>query len=281
LFRLQSLAAARHARIADRRPRSIASPACLRHREEPLLEPHLSVPAALRASHRGLALRAARPATLLARLQPPDLDLLLHPEGRLFELQRHVVAQIAPALCPRGPPSAAAAAAHVEHLPEQVAEDVSQVALEPRARKWIPRIPAPLKRLMAVAVVRRALLRVAQHLVRLAARLEPLLGLRIVRVPVRMVLHRQPPVAGLQLLVARVPRNLQHIIKISLGHVCRRTHLLKFPAMFVVCVRVLVRHSSDCSSFWPERSRRPESPYLHLPLLLSLPLSLLTTHNCL
>jgi len=172
-----------------------------------LLEAHLSASAASRACRRSLTLRAACPATFLAGLQPLNADLLLNSEGRFFELHGQVVAQVATTLRPRGPPSAATA--HIEHLAKQIAEDVSQIALKSlRARKRIPGSPAALKRRMAVTVVRRALLRIAQHLVRLAARLELLLGLRIVRVPVRMVLHRHLAIAGLQLLVARVPRYL-------------------------------------------------------------------------
>ena len=162
----------------------------------------------------------------------------------------------------------------------------------PAPANGFPRRHAALKRRMAVAVVRCALLRIAQHLVRLAARLELLLGLRIVRVPVRMVLHRQPPVAGLQLLVARVPRNLQHLIKISLGHVCRRTHLflsfrcLSFPQGICFCTCLFVCHSRRESASalvfmfvvraLARHSGRSEveGQNLHISLLLSLPLSL-------
>ena len=79
-------------------------------------------------------------AAVVARLLPADADLLLHAEDRLFKLQRQVVAQVAPALHPRSPPRAA----HVEHLAEQIAEDVAQVALE-SAPPWngLPAAPPP------------------------------------------------------------------------------------------------------------------------------------------
>ena len=63
-------------------------------------------------------------------------------------------------------------AAHVEHLAEQIAEDIPQILRIPAALERIPRRrPTALERRMPVAVVRRALLRIAQYAIRLTARI--------------------------------------------------------------------------------------------------------------
>ncbi len=69
---------------------------------------------------------------------------------------------------------------------------------------------------MAVAVVRGALFGVGEDLVGLAAGFELLFGLGIVGVAVRVVLHSQLAVAGLQFLVVRGTRDLQHLVEIHL-----------------------------------------------------------------
>ena len=65
------------------------------------------------------------PRAVVAHFRAADLDLPLLAEHRLFELQLHVVLQVAATLRARR----AALSAHVEHLAEQVAEDVAQIAL--------------------------------------------------------------------------------------------------------------------------------------------------------
>ena len=60
---------------------------------------------------------------------------------------------------------------------------------------------APAQPRLAVSVVRGALLRIAQHVVRLGHRLEPLLGVLRPPVLVRVELHREPAVRLLDLVV--------------------------------------------------------------------------------
>ena len=62
---------------------------------------------------------------------------------------------------------------------------------------------------MAEAVVHRATLRIAQHLVRRVELLETDRRLRVVRVPIRMVLRRELPEGGLDLLRGRALRSRQ------------------------------------------------------------------------
>ena len=111
---------------------------------------------------------------------------------------RQVIANVAATLRARSTP--AASARNVEHLSEKVAEDVAQVHTAGKAA--CPRRAAHSGD--AIAVVCRALVRIAQHLVGLARLLEALLRLRIVRIAVRVILHRQLAVCGLQFLLAAI-----------------------------------------------------------------------------
>ncbi len=59
-----------------------------------------------------------------ARLEAPNLDLRFLAEDRIFKFDGQIEAQIFAAPLPGLP---LLAAAHVEHLAEQIAEDVAQV----------------------------------------------------------------------------------------------------------------------------------------------------------
>ena len=71
---------------------------------------------------------------------------------------------------------------------------------------------------MTIAVVGRALVRIAQHLVGLAGLLELLFRRMIARIAVRMILERQLAIGALQLLVAGIARNAQHLVVICFAH---------------------------------------------------------------
>ena len=74
--------------------------------------------------------------------------------------------------------------------PEEIAEDVGEVGEVTRIEAAGP--AAAVDGGVAIAVVPGALLLVGEHLVRLGRFLEALLGRAVVRVLVRVVLHRQP-----------------------------------------------------------------------------------------
>jgi hypothetical protein len=74
---------------------------------------------------------------------------------------------------------------------------------------------------VAELVVGGALLRVAQHLVGLLRLLEVLLGLRVVRIAVRVPLHGEAPVGLLQVLLAGVAVDAQHFVVVALRHLPR------------------------------------------------------------
>src|SRR6185312_11522097 len=111
--------------------------------------------------------------------------------------------------------------AHVEHLAEDVAEDIADVlAAEGIAVKSSGAADARV----AVAIVGRALLRIAQHLVRLAALLEAFLGGMIARIPVGMMLQRHLAVSSLDLLIACAAADAKDFVVIGSGHVLRSAH---------------------------------------------------------
>ena len=106
----------------------------------------------------------------------------------------------------------AAASAETEEVGEHVAERGEDVvgASEPGAGH--PRVPE--------AVVAGSLLGVGQHVVGLGGLLELRLGFGIVRIPVRVVLHRELAVELLELLLRRVFFRAEHLVVVTLvGHV--------------------------------------------------------------
>jgi hypothetical protein len=189
------------------------------------LEAHLARALTLWARDWSLALGGSGATAVEAGLHPLDGDLPFLTEDSFLELERHVEAKVAATLNPGG----LALAAHVEHLAEEIAEDVADIlsaeGVTPLKRA-ATRASAAAEGCVAVAIVGRSLVRVTQHLVRLAAGLELFFGLRIVRVAIGMVLHGELAIRRLHFLVGGVSRYAQHFIKIDLGHVCRRTHLL-------------------------------------------------------
>jgi hypothetical protein len=109
---------------------------------------------------------------------------------RFLEADLEVVPQIRPAL---GPAAAAAAEAETEH----VAEDVAKVAeLGEHARiESGARARRGADAGMAEPVVQAALLGIGEHGVRFSRGFELFFGLRIARIAIRMMLHRQLAIA--------------------------------------------------------------------------------------
>src|SRR5262249_14673702 len=66
--------------------------------------------------------------------------------------------------------------------------------------------------------------RIGEHLVRRGAFLEPLLGLLVAGVPIGVILERHLSIGALQLLVARVATDFEHLVKVTTesGHTHRR-----------------------------------------------------------
>src|SRR5208282_2023180 len=120
---------------------------------------------------------AARRATLAvahrACLEAADLHLSLGAKNRGFKVDGQVEAQIVAALLAPGPRSPARSAAHRKHFAKQIAKDIAKIHA---AGEWSGSKPLCAQTGVAVAIVSRTLVGVAQHLVGFAGFLELLFG---------------------------------------------------------------------------------------------------------
>ena len=153
----------------------------------------------------------------LALVHRRNADLDLGAARRVLQRQLEVVAQVGAAI------HAVAAAAAAALLPEDLAEDVAErigesaEAFRPRAARRIAaerRIHAGMSEL----VVRRALAGVRQNFVRLLRFLEFRFGALVVRIAIRMVLHRELAIGLLELVVGRVALDAEHRVVVAFRH---------------------------------------------------------------
>ena len=151
----------------------------------------------------------------MADLLPRDLDLGGHAAHGVLEAELQVVAEIVAALC-AGAAAAAGAAEQIAKA-EEVAQDIAEVGKSVGVETGGSRAGHAG---VPVVVVGGALLRIAEHAVGLGRLLEPLLGLLVVRVAVRVKLERHLPVGALQLLLGDVAADSQNLVVIALGHRC-------------------------------------------------------------
>jgi len=131
-------------------------------------------------------------------------------EHGLLEIERQFVAQVGPA---KGAGAAATATAEdvAEHLAEDVAEGVRRVEARAAATR---RVEAG----MAELVVGGPFPRVGQDLVGLLGLLEALLGLLVLEITVRMVLHGQASEGAPDIVLGRIARHRQHLVVVAFRH---------------------------------------------------------------
>jgi hypothetical protein len=140
-----------------------------------------------------------------------DADLDVFAGDRLFQRQRQVVAQVGAAV---GAPAAATTA---EDVAEDIAEDVGEAAgAEVAGTAAEAALTADAG--MAELIVGGALAGVRQHVVGLLGLLELGQRLGVVRIAVRVVLHRQPAKRLLDVLLAGVAAEAEDFVIIALGH---------------------------------------------------------------
>jgi hypothetical protein len=160
---------------------------------------------------------------ILEGLNQNQTALAQEVNAALFWAKKFTVVQMAPRDAASkkdagpGASAAAAAATHevAKHLVENAAE-IAAVEVEPL------REPSPatalLKRRVTVTIIGAALLIVLQHIVCLVQFLEHGLGLRVTRVAVGMVLHREFAIGALQVVATRLTRHAQGGIVVLLCH---------------------------------------------------------------
>ncbi len=176
--------------------------------EDGLLHPHLALAVAGVAGFRGGAFGRAGALAGLALAHGGDVNLGLGAEHRLLQIQFEFVAQVCAAENLR---SAALAAGKdiAEHFAENIAEcfagaeAAAAVALQAR---------------MSELIVNGALMRIAQHLVRLFAFFETVFGFRVVGIAIRMKFHREAAVGLFNVGFRRISRQVEELIVILLRH---------------------------------------------------------------
>ncbi len=186
----------------------------LLHGEETLLHAHLAVTGAGLAGGGRSAGLGTGAVTSSALIHDRDADLFFRAARRFFQRDLHVVAQVCAAMCLAAPAASAA---------EDVAEDVAEIeALRTRAARTERIAAAHAARFeggVAILVVSRALLPVGQSLVSFLRFLELLLRLRIVRIAVGVVLHRQFAISLLDLFLGGVAVDAEDFVIVALAHV--------------------------------------------------------------
>jgi hypothetical protein len=172
----------------------------------------LTAPPARGTCHRpATRLRALSIATA-ARLHPGDLDVSALAEYRAFEINLEVVPEILPAL---GTVAAAASATEQVTESEEIPEDIAEIGKHGRIE---PGCRHPLEAVVAVMIIGRALLGVGQDAIGLSRLFELVLGIRIVRIPVRMVLERHLAISAFELLLIRLPADPKDLVVVSFCH---------------------------------------------------------------
>src|SRR5581483_10594656 len=210
----------------------------------------------------GLAARlGAEPAAVGALLGAADLDLLLGAEDRLFERERHRVAQVGAAL--RAAPLAGGAA-------EEGVEDVAEAAEVAEALEAAARLLAHAR--PAEAVVGGPFLRIGEDFERLVDLFKARLG-PVLFVAVGVVLHRQPAEGLFDLFLAGGARHPEHLVVVLLlrRHLC----LVRLAAALRGYAKngprkaapfILPATGSTCISVG-SRTGSPHSPFPALPIL--------------
>jgi hypothetical protein len=121
-----------------------------------------------------------------------NIHLLLGAKYRFLEIKMQVLAKIRSTLS-----TAATASALSERVakPEDVTKNIAEVLKDRRIESR--RGSAPAQTSVAKAVVDRALLAVGEDRIRLCDLFELILRLRIIRIAVRMIRHRQLAIGAL------------------------------------------------------------------------------------
>ena len=196
--------------VGDHLAATAAGGAGLLHLEEALLHPHLADAPAGGTGYRRAALAGAGAVAFLAGGQGRHLDFRRRAANGLLEGNIQGITQVRAALG-----TAAAAAAATEDIPEYVAKDVAEA---PGATAEASAAHVRVNPGMPEAVIGRTLLRVHQNVVGLGGFLELVVGLGVVGIPVRVVLHRHPSVGLLDFLLVGPLTDAEHLVVIAFGH---------------------------------------------------------------
>jgi hypothetical protein len=197
--------------IGDYAARALAGWAGSSDAEEALLIPHLTAPIARPATDRSLAGRRTVPAASVAGLMAADIHFLIGAEDRFVKFEMQVFAQIGSALG-----AAATTSALAEHVTktENVAEDVAEILEDGGIKSGRTRAAAAYAS-MPEAVIQRSLLAIGEDCVRFRDLLELVFRLRIIRIAVRMIRHRELAVSALDFNLGGRAGDAEDFVKIA------------------------------------------------------------------
>ncbi len=185
------------------------------HREEALLGAHAAMAVTGLAGFRLGAGRCAGAVTACTWHGLGHVNGFFLAGPRFSQSDFQIIAQICTALWPATATSTAKATC-AEDLAEQVGEDIVRIAA--LAERVAPAPTAIFKGGMAKPVIGTTLLSIAQDRIGFAHFLEFLFGFRIPGILVRMILHRQLAVGGLELLLVRILGYAQNLVIVALAH---------------------------------------------------------------
>ncbi|MCY1424129.1 hypothetical protein D9M71_398650 [compost metagenome] len=206
-----TFAVAGTARISNDLALAMATRAGLLNREEALLHAHLTNTTTGRAGRRRRALLGPGAVTRLAVDQCRHTDIDRGTTHRFFQVQLQGVAQVAATLGTTARATAAAA--------EEVAEHVTENIGEVRATKaGTAATHARIDTGMTVLIIGGALAGIGEHFVSLVGFLEFLFRLFVIRVTVRVMLHRQAAIGLLQVRFTGAALNSQNFVIVTLCH---------------------------------------------------------------
>src|SRR4030095_3630344 len=181
---------------------------------------HLTTAAAGRTVNRTRTRLSPAAMTLVTGIELLDFNLFFDPESRFFEADLHVVTQIRSALAIFSAP----ACASKECLENSAAESTSAKDFAENVERIMETTETSATRgkgSVTEAVVGGALIRIHKDIISFPKLLEFFLGMRIVRVFVRMKLDGEFTISALNLLFGGIPHHAKHFVVIAFfrGHV--------------------------------------------------------------
>ena len=187
-----------------------APPQCghgLLDRKDAILHAYAALTSARRAAF-GFAIRRTRSVADIACGECRYVDALFDTKYSFLEVEFEHVAHV------RAAARTSASATHAENVGKNIAEDIADVSLESAACSAAPIFEGG----MTVPVVHRAFLRIAQHFVRFLGGLEVRFAFFVVRIAIRMMLHRQTTECFFQFIVGRRTLDAQRFVITRLAH---------------------------------------------------------------
>src|SRR5450631_1396966 len=206
-----AFAFALRARIGDHTARALAGWTSSSDAEEALLITHLASAVARPAANRSFTGRCAGAAASVAGLMAADVHLLLGAKNRFLKSKMQIFAKVGSAL---GPAATTAALAKRIAEAEDIAKNVAEILENSRIESGRTCAAAAHAR-MTKTVVQRTLLAVGKNCVCFRNLLELIFRVRIIRIAVGMVGHREFAVSALDFDVGGRTGDTEYLVIIA------------------------------------------------------------------